>query len=147
MKTLRSQKTIAAKVLKVGKNKIWFDPEKRKEIEEAITRQDMLDLFKDKAIKKLPDKGRKRRAGKRRDARRKKGRRRGTGKVRKKVKHRKKDYMIKIRGLRREINSLEKKKMLKKGDKKKYRRWAKSGLIKNRKELKKLVGEQNEKKS
>ncbi len=72
MKTLQLQKRIAASVLKVGLNKVWFDPTRISEIREAITREDVKELIKEKVIKKKPVKGVKRRAGKKRQKRKKK---------------------------------------------------------------------------
>ena len=41
MRTLRTKKVMAAKVLGVGINKVWFDPQRLTEIKEAITKQDI----------------------------------------------------------------------------------------------------------
>ena len=42
---LDKKKTIAARVLNVGKDRVWFNPERLQEIKEAITRQDIKDLI------------------------------------------------------------------------------------------------------
>jgi large subunit ribosomal protein L19e len=44
MTDLSAQKRMAADVLDVGKNRIWFDPEAQEEIAEAITREDIREL-------------------------------------------------------------------------------------------------------
>ena len=56
---LANKKELAAKVLNVGKNKVYFVQENLKEIKEAITRQDILDLYNAGAIQIKEVKGRK----------------------------------------------------------------------------------------
>ena len=48
----KSQKGLAAKVLKIGVNRVWFDPFRLEDIKQAITRADIKELVKDKAIKR-----------------------------------------------------------------------------------------------
>ena len=100
MKTLRAQKRMAAQVLDVGENRVWFDPERIQDIKEAVTKIDIKELIKDKAIKKRAIVGVKKRAHKKRLKRKKKGRRRGKGKRRKIIKKRKRMYVQRIRKLR-----------------------------------------------
>ena len=45
-----TQKRISAQLLKVGTNKVHFDPEKLTEIKEAITKSDIRSLIRTKAI-------------------------------------------------------------------------------------------------
>ncbi len=89
---LANKKELAAKVLKVGKNRIFFNPENLGEIKEAITRQDISDLHKAGAIQINEVSGRKK-------IEKKKNRRR-TGKIKKKVNNRKQEYVIITRKLR-----------------------------------------------
>ncbi len=89
---LTKKKELAAKVLKVGKNRIIFIEGHLSEIKEAITRQDILDLYQSKAIQVREVKGRKK------IVRRK--HRRGIGKVKNKVNNRKGEYVIITRKLR-----------------------------------------------
>lgn len=135
MKTLQSQKRLAAAVLNVGMTAVKFDSSRLTEIKEAITTQDIAQLVKDGAITKRPVLGNKRRAGKYRDLRKKKGRRRGMGKKKVRVGFRKEDYMDKIRGIR--VLLLNQKNLGKISTKvyQKARRLAKSGEIKNKKDL------------
>jgi len=44
MTDLSAQKRLAADVLDVGKDRVWFDPEAQGDIAEAITREDIRDL-------------------------------------------------------------------------------------------------------
>ncbi|WAC05501.1 MAG: 50S ribosomal protein L19e [Methanoregula sp.] len=51
MSDLASQKRIVAAVLKCGVNRVWFDPERLSDIENAISREDLRVLVKEGAIK------------------------------------------------------------------------------------------------
>jgi large subunit ribosomal protein L19e len=97
---LKNKKQLAAKVLKIGKERVYFNPESLKQIEEAITRQDILDLKESGAIVVKEIKGRKK------IVRRK--HKRGKGKVKKKVNKTKKDYVVLTRKLRKHAKSLKK---------------------------------------
>jgi large subunit ribosomal protein L19e len=90
---LARKKVLAAKVLKVGKERVVFMKESLSEIKEAITRMDILDLHKSGAIKIREVKGRKKIV-------RRKNRRR-VGKVKRKVNNRKAEYVIITRKLRK----------------------------------------------
>ena len=97
---LSNKKQLAAKVLKVGKDRIYFNPESLKQIEEAITRQDILDLKEAGAIVVKPISGRKKVV--------KRKHRRGMGKIKKRVNDRKKKYVVLTRKLRTHAKSLKK---------------------------------------
>ena len=51
MSDLASQKRIVATILKCGVNRVWFDPERLSDIENAISRQDLRGLVTEGAIK------------------------------------------------------------------------------------------------
>jgi large subunit ribosomal protein L19e len=89
---LAKKKELAAKVLKVGKNRIVFAENRLPEIKEAISRMDILDLHKSGAILIRDVSGRKKIV-------RRKNRRR-TGKIKKNVNTRKAEYVIITRKLR-----------------------------------------------
>ncbi|MCH7568260.1 MAG: hypothetical protein IIA87_02460 [Nanoarchaeota archaeon] len=89
---LNNKKELAVRTLGIGKDRILFNKERLEEIKEAITKQDIRDLVKDKAIIIKEIKGSKKR--KKRKTRRRKG------SIKKKVKTRKRDYMIITRKLR-----------------------------------------------
>jgi large subunit ribosomal protein L19e len=97
---LERKKMLAAKTLEVGKGRISFNKERLSEIKEAITKQDIRDLYKSGAItiKEI--------SGKRKKVKRK-TRRRG-GSIRKKVNTRKQDYVKLTRKLRSYISELKK---------------------------------------
>lgn len=95
---LAKKKALAAKVLKVGKNRIIFVPNSLPEIKEAITRRDILDL-KESGVIQIREVGGRKKIVKRKH-------RRGIGKVKKKVNTRKRDYVIMTRKLRKVVKSL-----------------------------------------
>jgi len=97
---LDKKKELAAKVLKVGKNRIQFNVETLSEIKEAITNQDIRDLHAEGMINIKPVKGRKKVV--------KRKTRRGPGKIKKKVKNRKQTYVKITRKLRNYIKELKK---------------------------------------
>jgi large subunit ribosomal protein L19e len=57
MSDLASQKRIVAAILKCGVNRVWFDPERLSDIENAISREDLRGLVTDGAIKARQKKG------------------------------------------------------------------------------------------
>jgi len=89
---LAKKKDLAAKVLKVGKGRIVFAPERLTEIKEAISRMDILDLHKAGAISIREVKGRKKIV--------KRKNRRRVGKIKQNVNKRKAEYVIITRKLR-----------------------------------------------
>lgn len=95
---LANKKELASKVLGVGKNRIYFVNENTSEIKEAITRQDIIDLFNAGAIQIKEISGR-------RTIVKRKNRRR-TGKIKKKVNDRKKEYVIITRKLRKHLKHM-----------------------------------------
>tara|TARA_Y100000310_G_C20690057_1_gene821655 strand:+ start:3247 stop:3690 length:444 start_codon:yes stop_codon:yes gene_type:complete len=95
---LLKKKELAARTLKVGKARIVFNKERLDEIKEAITKQDIKDLHKDKVI--LVNEI----VGKKKKAKRKTRRRKGSIKI--KVNNRKGEYMIITRKLRAYLKEL-----------------------------------------
>tara|TARA_Y100000310_G_scaffold216080_1_gene217065 strand:+ start:3093 stop:3494 length:402 start_codon:yes stop_codon:yes gene_type:complete len=90
---LAKKKALAAKVLKIGKNRVIFTVGHESEIKEAITRQDILELHKSGAIQIKEISGRKKVV--------KRKHRRLTGKIKKKVNRKKQDYVKLTRKLRK----------------------------------------------
>ena len=126
MKNLNTQKRLSAELLGVGENKVIFDNSRLEDISKAITRQDIADLIKDKAIiKRITGKSKKK----------KENLKRGVGRVRVRVKSRKKRYMAKIRKLRRYLTEVRDKKVISVQEYQKLRRLSKSGQFKTRRHL------------
>jgi len=112
---LRSQRQIAARILNVGYNRVWIDPEKTKAIETAITRREIGKLVNDGVIKARPEKGVSRSRAKVLHQKRRKGRRSSVG-SREGAKYarmpRKKRWMMKIRALRKKLAELKEQKSI-----------------------------------
>lgn len=80
MSDVFSQKRIAASILKCGVNRIWFDPARISDIENAISREDLRGLAVDGAIKARQKKGVSRGRARARIAKRSYGHCKGPGK-------------------------------------------------------------------
>lgn len=96
---LENKKELASRVLGVGKGRIFLNPERREDIKEAITRQDIRDLKEDGAIKVKDKKGRKKnveRKTKRRE-----------GKVKKTINKRKEEYVNSVRKQRKYLKRMK----------------------------------------
>lgn len=74
---LSSQRRMAAELLDVGQNKVWFDPQATDEVEQAVTRQDLRELIDKGIIQRKEPSGQSRGRARTRDE--KKEKRRGTG--------------------------------------------------------------------
>jgi large subunit ribosomal protein L19e len=96
---LSKKKELAARTLKVGKERIVFVKSRLEEIKEAITKQDIRDLNKEGAIIIKEKKGRKKV--------KKRKTRRSRGNIRKKVKKRKQNYVVLTRKLRNYVAELK----------------------------------------
>jgi len=96
---LKSKKELAARTLKVGTGRIKFVESRIDEIKEALTKQDIKDLYNDKAIIIKEINGRKRKERKKK--------KRTTGNVRKRVNKRKENYVRITRKLRSYVDSLK----------------------------------------
>jgi len=53
--SLRPQKELAAKIMKVGKSRVWIDPTRIDDVMIAIRRQDIKKLIHEKVIDKKPE--------------------------------------------------------------------------------------------
>ena len=110
MTGLKSQRRLAAQILKVGQNRVWIDPERIDDVEVAITRDDIRKLIHESVIKRLPEKGVSRSRARVLHEKRKKGRRRGSGSrsgtIHAKI-SKKEAWMSKIRALRKRLRALK----------------------------------------
>ena len=140
MKTYRLQRRLASQLLGVGENKVWLEPGMLKEIGEAITNADIEALIKDGAIKKLPARGVKRRAGRERQARKRKRRARGQGKRKKALIHRKRIYVMRIRKIRAYLADMRGQGAIDNQQHKRFRLLAKAGHIKNKQDITARMG-------
>jgi large subunit ribosomal protein L19e len=108
--SLKSQRRLAAAILKVGETRVWIDPERIDYVETAITREEIRKLIHEKVVKSLPEKGVSRARARVLAEKRKKGLRRGpggkSGPARSKI-SKKQAWMNRIRPLRRRMRKLK----------------------------------------
>lgn len=97
---LGKKKKLAARTFRVGRKRIVFLKPRLEEIKEAITRQDIKDLKKEGAILVKEIGGRKKK--------KRKTKKSGPGKIKKKIKKRKKAYVILTRKLRKYVKEMKK---------------------------------------
>jgi large subunit ribosomal protein L19e len=128
---LKKKKLLAKEVLKVGKERIIFVQNRLEEIKEAITKQDIRDLYKEGAIILKEIKGR------RKNKRKKK--RRTEGKIKKKIKKRKQEYVKITRKLRAYVSEMKKQKKLNAEEAKDIRNKIRNRKFKNQKNLKEHI--------
>lgn len=110
MTDLSNQRRLAARILKVGQNRVWIDPQRMDDVEAAITREEVKKLVHEKVIKALPEKGVSRARTKIIQEKKRKGRRKGAGsrtgagyaKISKKE-----AWMSRIRSLRKRLRELK----------------------------------------
>jgi large subunit ribosomal protein L19e len=80
MTDVASQRRLAASLLKCGVNRVWFDPERLSDIENAISREDLRGLITEGVIKAHQKAGVSRGRARVRTAQRAYGHRKGVGK-------------------------------------------------------------------
>ncbi len=129
---LKAQKRLAAEVMKCGQSRIWMDPYLIEEVKLAITREDIRNLIDEGIIQKKHKKGISKSRKNLRHLRKKKGRARGIGK-RKGAKYarspKKRNWIKRIRPLRRELKKLRDRKLIAPGTYRKLYKNAKGGMF------------------
>jgi len=131
MKTLVTQKKLAAKVFDVGTGRILFDKLRLNDIMQAITREDIRDLSKEGVIKIKPVRG---------VRKLKKRGKRGTGSRRQVPSTRKRDYVRRIRKMRRFLIKLKSDKKISSQEHDIIRKLAKAGQFKSKRHLEEYIG-------
>jgi large subunit ribosomal protein L19e len=114
---LKNQKRMAAESLKIGKNRVWIDPERGEDVEEAITRAEIRKLIHEGAIKAAPKKGVSRGRARVIHAKRKKGLKKGMGRRKGKKTARmprKELWKIRIRAIRAYLKDLRDRRIIQK---------------------------------
>lgn len=129
---LEKKKALAARTLKVGKNRIIFDSGKLAELKEVITKQDIRDYLASGIIRIREIKGRKKVE--------RRSRKRGPGKIKKKINLRKENYIIIVRKLRTYIKELKKQGKMNLEKYKELRRKIKNKEFKSKSQLKEYLG-------
>ncbi len=115
MTSLKSQRRLAAQILKVGQNKVWINPDRVDDVEAAITHEEIRKLIHEGVIKPLKEKGVSRARARILHEKKKKGLRRGSGsksgasqaKISKKG-----AWMNKVRVLRKRLRELKANKII-----------------------------------
>ena len=105
----KTARRIASKLLSCGENRVVFDPEEIKKIEEVLTREDVRTLIKSGAISRRRIKGVSRKRARERHLKQKKGRGRGPGTLRGKKHSRlpkKQAWMARVRAQRKLLKEL-----------------------------------------
>jgi len=128
---LARKKELAAKVLKVGKNRIVFAEGRLSEIKEAISRMDIMDLHKSGAIMIREVSGRTK-ITKRKNRRR-------TGKIKKNVNTRKAEYVIITRKLRAFVRGAFRAGKIDAEEKREVRKQIRSRKFKSKRQLKEAL--------
>ncbi len=106
---LTSQKRLGAQVMKVGKSRVWIDPQFEDEASLAITKEDIRRLVDEGVIQKRPKKGVSRGRARHILRQKRKGQRKGPGRKKGKATAKlsgKDRWMMKIRPMRRELKQL-----------------------------------------
>jgi len=129
---LRKKKLLAARTLKVGKERVVFLKSRLDEIKEAITKQDIKDLKKEGAIVVKEIKGRRKVEKKRKE--------RSSGNIRKKVSKRKQRYIIMTRKLRGYVNEMKKQGKISKEETDNIRKKIRNKVFKSKAHLKESIG-------
>ncbi len=143
---LKTQKRIAASLLKCSAKRVYFSPEHLEDIKEAITKQDIRELVNANVIQVLPKRGTSRARARKLQEQKRKGRRRGHGSRKGKKTARlprKESWMRRIRAQRSLLSLLKSKGVL---ETKLYRelyRKAKGGFFRSVNHLKYYLKEKH----
>lgn len=107
---MRAEKAreIASRLLKVGKSKIWINPDELNAIKEAITKEDIRELIRKGSIKKIQKNWQSKSRARKLKLQKEKGRRRGKGKRKGKKSARVKRKLGWIANIRAQRNLLRK---------------------------------------
>lgn len=142
MTDLKSQRRLAALILKVGRNRVWIDAERIDDVEVAITREEIRKLIHEGVVKRLPEKGVSRARARILHEKKKKGRRRGPG-SRTSSSHakisKKEAWMTKIRALRKKLRELKTNRIITENTYRKMYKMASSGRFGSIADLKRYL--------
>jgi len=144
--SLKSQRRMAAEILKVGQNRVWIDPERADDVDVAITREEIRRLIREKAIRKTAEKGVSRARARVLHEKKKKGKRRGPGSRTGPQGARassKEVWMKKIRALRKRLRELKDRHAITKGVYRRLYVLAKSGSFQSVADLERYIEDHN----
>jgi len=138
------QKGLAARILKVGENRVWFDPERIEDISIAITRNDIRNLIHEGAIKKKYDIGVSRVRAREIAEKKKRGKRKGEGSRKGKATTympKKRAWILRIRPIRRKLKELRENKNISVSSYRRLYRYANGGTFKSIAHLQRFIKE------
>jgi large subunit ribosomal protein L19e len=127
-----TQRKLAARILKVGVNRVWIDPDRIDDVAIAIRRDDIRRLIHEGAIQKVPIQGVSRGRAKAVHEKKKRGLRSGPGSrkgTRTARRSSKESWMIKIRAIRQHLKKLRARRIIKPRDYRRLYRLAKGGVF------------------
>jgi large subunit ribosomal protein L19e len=140
--SLKSQRRLAAEILKVGESRVWIDPERIDYVEAAITREEIRKLIHEKVVKSLPETGVSRARARVFAEKRKKGLRRGpggkSGPARSKI-SKKEAWMNRIRPLRKHLTELKNSRAIAEGTYRKLYDMSESGVFASKADLERYI--------
>jgi large subunit ribosomal protein L19e len=108
--SLKSQKRLASKILNVGVNSVWIDPERTDDVEGVITRAEIRKLVHEGIVRVVPEKGISRSRARLLHDKKKRGLKKGVGSKSGRATARmprKKSWEIQIRALRTHLRDLK----------------------------------------
>ena len=147
MTDFKNQRRMAAGIMKVGINRVWIDPSAGKELNDAITKNDVRKFIHLGKIVARPIKGTSTARAKIIKAQKKKGRMQGHG-SRSGTKNARAPakiaWMVKIRALRRELKRMKDGKEINRNQYAKLYRQAGGGMFRNKEHLKLAVQKMKE---
>jgi large subunit ribosomal protein L19e len=130
MTSLKTQRRLAAQILKVGQNRVWVDPERMDDAETAITREDIRRLIHEGVVKPKPETGISRARARVLHKKKKKGLRSGVGSKSGSINARiskKEAWMSRVRALRKRLRELKARKVVSESAYRELYRMASSG--------------------
>jgi large subunit ribosomal protein L19e len=137
--SLRNQKRIAADVLKIGKSRVWIDPDRFEDVSVAITRGDVRGLVDEGAIKTRPEVGVSRGRSRHKHKQKRKGLRKGPGSRKGRVEG--DEWMNRIRSIREFLRMLRRRKIITPKDYRMLYLKAKGGAFHDKRQLKSYIQE------
>lgn len=135
---LSNQKRMAADVLDIGHNRVWIDPGRSDEVENAITKQDIRNLIESGVIQKNDKEGTSRGRARDREEQQHKGRQKGPGRRKGSKEGRKKskdEWKEKIRAIRKELKEMRDNDELTSSQYRELYNRAKGGFFRNKKHM------------
>ena len=140
--SLKSQRRLAAEIMKVGETRVWIDPERIDYVEAAITREEIRKLIHEKVVKPLPEKGVSRARARVFAQKRKKGLRRGpggkSGPATSKI-SKKQAWMNRIRPIRKRLTELKETRAINESAYRKLYDMSESGIFESKADLERYI--------